>query len=62
MEVRKLKTAYMVKGLIALILILLAIAFAVALYRSNNIGGAYSDLLRALPPFIVEMCAPQIRC
>ena len=38
-EVDKLKLAYIVKGTIAAILILLAIAFAVALYQSNNTGG-----------------------
>ena len=49
MEVRKLKFAYMVKGIIAAILILLAIAFAIALYRSNNTGGAFPNLLAANP-------------
>ncbi|KIP05039.1 hypothetical protein PHLGIDRAFT_108804 [Phlebiopsis gigantea 11061_1 CR5-6] len=37
-ELRKLRMAYMVKGLIALILILLAIAFAIALFQATDVG------------------------
>ncbi|KAG5652768.1 hypothetical protein H0H81_003706 [Sphagnurus paluster] len=37
-DVRKLKIAYIAKAIIATILILLAIAFAVALFRNNNVG------------------------
>jgi len=37
-EMRKLKIAYRVKGVIATLLILLAIAFAIALYEATNVG------------------------
>jgi hypothetical protein len=37
-ELRKLKIAYIVKGIIASILILLAIAFAVALFKATDVG------------------------
>ncbi|KAH8100069.1 Frag1/DRAM/Sfk1 family-domain-containing protein [Cristinia sonorae] len=37
-EIRKLKIAYRVKGTIATLLILLAVAFAVALYQAKNVG------------------------
>ncbi|EMD31336.1 hypothetical protein CERSUDRAFT_89211 [Gelatoporia subvermispora B] len=37
-EVRKLKIAYVMKGIIAVILILCAIAFAVTLYVAPNVG------------------------
>lgn len=40
MELRKLKTLYIVKGTIAAILILLAIAFAIALFEATDPGGA----------------------
>jgi hypothetical protein len=40
--VRTLKIAYIAKAIIATILIVLAIAFAVALYTSNNTGGMKS--------------------
>lgn len=39
MEIRKLKIAYIMKGIIAGLLILLAIAFAVALYKAPDVGG-----------------------
>ena len=45
-ELRKLKIAYIVKGIIAGLLILLAIAFAIALYKSTNTGGAYFTYAR----------------
>ena len=38
-EIRRLKWAYVAKGVIVAILILLAIAFAVALYTAGNAGG-----------------------
>lgn len=37
-EIRKLKLAYRVKGVIATLLILLAVAFAVTLYKAVNVG------------------------
>lgn len=37
-EIRRLKIAYLAKALIAGLLILLAIAFAIALYQSTNVG------------------------
>lgn len=40
MELRKLKFAYIVKGIVATTLILLAIAFAIALYQATDVGGA----------------------
>ena len=40
MELPRLKTAYIVKGIIATILIVLAIAFAICLYVAENAGGA----------------------
>lgn len=43
-ELRKLKFAYVMKGVVAFILILLAIAFAVALYQATDVGGQYSSL------------------
>lgn len=62
-ELRKLKRAYVVKGAIAAALILLAIAFAIALYRSTNTGGAspFSShiscpTLPSLTPFIFKFC------
>ncbi len=42
-EIRKLKWAYIVKGVIVAILILLAIAFAVALFTAGNVGGEQSS-------------------
>lgn len=39
MELRRLKFAYIMKGVIATILILLAIAFAIALYQAEAVGG-----------------------
>lgn len=44
MEVRKLKIAYKTKAIIATALILLAIAFAVALFQSPNVGGKSADI------------------
>ena len=41
MEIRKLKIAYIAKGLIAGTLILLAIAFAALLFTAFDAGGAY---------------------
>ncbi|KAH9949962.1 Frag1/DRAM/Sfk1 family-domain-containing protein [Amylocystis lapponica] len=37
-EIRKLKRAYIAKGVIAILLILCAIAFAIALYQAPNVG------------------------
>lgn len=39
MEIRKLKTLYVAKGIIATILILLAIAFAITLFQATDPGG-----------------------
>ena len=39
-EIRKLKMAYIAKGIFAGILIILAIAFAILLYTANDAGGA----------------------
>ena len=38
-EIRTLRCAYIVKGVIVAVLILLAVAFAVALYTAGNTGG-----------------------
>jgi len=38
-EIRRLKIAYIAKAIIATILILMAIAFGIALYKSTNAGG-----------------------
>ncbi|KAI0077034.1 hypothetical protein K474DRAFT_1662112 [Panus rudis PR-1116 ss-1] len=40
-EIRKLKLAYVMKGVIAGILILLAIAFAIALYQATDVGAVF---------------------
>ena len=39
----KLKFAYVMKGIIATTLILLAIAFAIAMYEANDVGGTHSS-------------------
>lgn len=43
-ELRKLKTLYIVKGVIASILIVLAVAFAITLFEATDPGGAQLSL------------------
>ena len=50
-ELRKLRMAYIGKGIIALILILLAIAFAIALFQATDVGGTLT-ILRCTEYFI----------
>jgi hypothetical protein len=37
----RLRLAYKVKGTIALVLIILSIAFGVAMYKANDVGGQF---------------------
>ena len=43
-DISKLRRAYLTKAIVAGILILLAIAFAIALYQNTDVGGTVSSI------------------
>lgn len=44
-DYRRVRTAYRIKAVFATVILILAIAFAVALYRAKNAGGECTECL-----------------
>jgi hypothetical protein len=45
----RIRLAYKIKGTMAILLILLSIAFGVALFKATNVGGQFFEDLSSLP-------------